>query len=44
LIADLTRFWSWGPHDAWSLTGTQLRWWAEQTIRIAERERPIRND
>ena len=39
LIADLTRFWGWGPHDAWGLTGTQLIWWAEQSRRIAERER-----
>ena len=31
LIADLTRFWGWGPHDAWGLTGTQLIWWAEQS-------------
>ena len=39
LIADLTRFWGWGPMDAWGLTGTQLVWWTEQSIRIADRER-----
>lgn len=38
MIADLTRFWGWGPHDAWSLTGTQLMWWLDQANRIAARE------
>jgi hypothetical protein len=40
LIADLTRFWGWGPKAAWNLTGTQLLWWTEQANRIAARERP----
>jgi hypothetical protein len=39
LIADLTRWWHWGPRDAWNLDGTQLKWWAEQANRIVERER-----
>lgn len=39
LIADLTRFWGWGPKDAWGLTGTQILWWTDQASRVAERER-----
>jgi hypothetical protein len=39
LIADLTRFWHWGPQDAWGLTGTQLLWWSDQASRIVARER-----
>jgi hypothetical protein len=38
LIADLTHFWHWSPTAAWSLTGTQLLWWLDQTNRIIERE------
>ena len=39
MIADLSRWWHWGPHDGWNLTGTQLMWWLEQANRIAARER-----
>jgi hypothetical protein len=42
LIADLTRFWGWGPRDAWDLTGTEMLWWAEQANRIQIREREQR--
>jgi hypothetical protein len=35
----MTRFWGWGPRDAWGLTGTELMWWLEQSHRIADRER-----
>jgi hypothetical protein len=39
VIADLSRFWGWGPFDGWNLTGTQLVWWLDQANRIIERQR-----
>jgi hypothetical protein len=38
LIADLTRFWGWGPHDGFSLTGSELLWWHNQANRIIDRD------
>jgi hypothetical protein len=38
VIADLARFWHWAPHDAFSLTGTQIVWWLDQANRIIARE------
>jgi hypothetical protein len=39
LIADLAHYWHWAPHDAFSLTGTQIVWWLDQANRIIARER-----
>jgi hypothetical protein len=39
LIADVSRFWGWGPRDGWDLTGTELMWWLDQANRIAAREK-----
>ncbi len=37
LAADATYFYKWGPHDAWSLTKSRLRWWVENANRITNR-------
>jgi hypothetical protein len=44
LIADLAMVWRWGPLDGWQLTGTELRWWAEQSRRIAAERRAAADD
>lgn len=36
LIADITKFYGWGPHDAWGLTWTQIQEWARQMIRMSK--------
>ena len=42
LIADLTKFYDWGPQDAWNLTVSELHWWHTQCLRhIEARKRAI---
>jgi Phage P2 GpE len=40
MIADLAHFFHWSPRDAWDQTGSELVWWAEQSLRIAARAAP----
>jgi hypothetical protein len=37
LIAEITKFYGWGPRDAWCLTLKELDWWNEQAGRIAKK-------
>ncbi len=37
VVAELTKFYGWGPFDAWSLTVTELIWWVEQAQRMSQR-------
>jgi hypothetical protein len=39
LIAELTRYFSWGPRDAWVLTSRELLWWQAQAERLNKMER-----
>jgi hypothetical protein len=34
----VTRFYHWGPHDAWNLPLSRLRWWHEQMVRMIRAE------
>ncbi|CAI1756687.1 Uncharacterised protein [Serratia proteamaculans] len=34
LAAEVTKYYGWGPRDAWSLTRTRLDFWADQARRI----------
>lgn len=39
VIADLTAFYHWGPHDAWGLSwfgDGGLAWWNEQAKRMSK--------
>lgn len=38
LVANLTKYYGWGPRDAWSLTWTEMQWWANQAIRMSKQE------
>jgi hypothetical protein len=42
LIPILTRAFGWSPHDAWSLTGTQLNWWNDALNELNAQERTMR--
>jgi hypothetical protein len=42
-MADLTRWFAWGPEDASRLTGSKLVWWVEQANRMAKEEAERRN-
>lgn len=37
MIAELTKFYGWGPREAWALTIAELDWWNAQAKRIADR-------
>jgi hypothetical protein len=34
VVAEVTRFYGWGPHDAWNLPWTKLDWWNTQAQRM----------
>ncbi len=33
-MADVTRFYHWGAHEARGLTVTELLWWHDQALRM----------
>src|SRR5260364_19811 len=35
-VAELTKFYGWGPRTAWSLTVSELIWWFEQAQRMSQ--------
>ncbi len=37
LAVDVTYFYQWGPHEAWSLSKSRLLWWVKQTNKILDR-------
>ncbi len=36
LVAELTRFYGWGPRDALDLPWSELAWWNAQAVRMME--------
>ena len=38
-MADLTKFYGWGPRDALDLTWSELAWWNEQAVRMVKTQR-----
>jgi hypothetical protein len=37
-IADLSKFYSWGPYEAWGLPLSELAWWHQQMDRMINGE------
>jgi hypothetical protein len=35
-VADLTKFYGWGPREALDLTWSELEWWNEQAVRMVK--------
>lgn len=33
ILADVTEFYGWGPHDAWGLTWSRVEWWRGHMMR-----------
>lgn len=36
IVAEVTRFYRWGPRDAWGLTWSRLSWWRSQMLRMCD--------
>jgi hypothetical protein len=36
MLAEVTRFYAWGPNDAWDLPWSRLLWWNAQAHRMAK--------